>query len=116
MNKIVKNATILFHLGIPDLLHDGLDVLLYAGDVDYICNWLGNKKWALDLEWDGKTDFVAAEDKPWMLSTGENMGRIRSHENFKFLQVYNAGHMVPMDQPQAASEMLNSWLDGSLGK
>ena len=90
-------------------------MLLYAGDVDYICNWLGNKKWALDLEWDGKTDFVAAEDKPWMLSTGENMGRIRTHENFKFLQVYNAGHMVPMDQPQAASEMLNSWLDGSLG-
>jgi len=104
-----------YHKGIPDLLHDGLDVLLYAGDVDYICNWLGNKKWALDLEWDGKTEFVAAEDKPWMLTTGENMGRIRSHENFKFLQVYNAGHMVPMDQPQAASEMLNSWLDGSLG-
>ena len=89
--------------------------MLYAGDVDYICNWLGNKKWALDLEWDGKTEFVQAEDKPWMLSNGENMGRIRSHENFKFLQVYNAGHMVPMDQPQAASEMLNSWLDGSLG-
>ena len=104
-----------FHYVIPDLLHDGLEVLLYAGDVDYICNWLGNKKWAKALEWDGKEEFNLAEDKPWHLTTGENMGRIRSYNNFKFLQVYDAGHMVPMDQPQAAVEMLNSWLDGTLG-
>ena len=32
-----------FHQGIPDLLHDGLEVLIYAGDVDYICNWQGGK-------------------------------------------------------------------------
>ena len=98
------------------MLHDGLEVLIYAGDVDYICNWLGNKKWATELEWDGKGEFVQAEDKPWILSTGENMGRIRAYQNLKFLQIYDAGHMVPMDQPQAASEMLNTWLDGSLGK
>ena len=57
-----------------------------------------------------------AEDKPWNLTTGENMGRLRSHKNFKFLQVYNAGHMVPMDQPKAADEMLFSWLDGTMGE
>ena len=50
------------------------------------------------------------------LLSGKQAGRLRSYKNFKFLQVYDAGHMVPMDQPQAASEMLNSWLDGSLGK
>merc|ERR1711935_857510 len=105
-----------YHKGIPDLLHDDIEVLIYAGDVDYICNWLGNKKWVLDLEWEGKNEFNLAEDKPWNLTTGENMGRLRSHKNFKFLQVYNAGHMVPMDQPKAADEMLFSWLDGTLGE
>ena len=32
------------------------------------------------------------------------------------IQVYDAGHMVPMDKPQAASEMLNTWLEGTLGR
>ena len=59
------------HQGIPDLLHDGLDVLIYAGDVDYICNWLGNKKWVKALEWDGKEEFNLAEDKPWNLTKGK---------------------------------------------
>jgi len=105
-----------YHQEIPDLLHDGLEVLIYSGDVDYICNWLGNKKWVKALEWEGQEQFNQADDKPWNLSTGKQAGRLRSHKNLKFLQVYDAGHMVPMDQPQAASEMLNAWLDGSLGK
>lgn len=28
-------------VGIPDLLKDGIKVLIYAGEYDLICNWLG---------------------------------------------------------------------------
>lgn len=28
-------------VGIPDLLKDGINVLIYAGEYDLICNWLG---------------------------------------------------------------------------
>lgn len=31
-------------------------------------------------------------------------------------QVHDAGHMVPMDQPKAALEMLRRWTKGSLSK
>lgn len=29
-------------VGIPTLLEDGIKLLVYAGEYDLICNWLGN--------------------------------------------------------------------------
>merc|ERR1719145_474163 len=40
-NDFMKN----YHTKIPDMLKSGIRVMVYAGDVDYICNWLGNKHW-----------------------------------------------------------------------
>lgn len=31
-------------------------------------------------------------------------------------QIYDAGHMVPMDQPKAALSMLKRWMRGSLSE
>ncbi|CAD7955962.1 unnamed protein product [Amoebophrya sp. A25] len=103
-----------FHLKIPEMMADGIRVLVYAGDVDYICNWLGNKAWTLALPWSGKDAFNAAADADYILSDsegGENkaVGRLRHHETFSFLQIYAAGHMVPMDQPAVALKMLNEF-------
>ena len=45
---------------IPDLLEAGISVTIYAGDLDYICNYKGNKAWTLKLDWSGKEQFNAA--------------------------------------------------------
>merc|ERR1712159_52336 len=75
-------------------------VLIYAGDVDYICNWIGNKHWALDFEWHGKAAFNAAPDNQWLLpNNSTEAGKIRCADKLCFLQVHQAGHMVPMDRP-----------------
>ena len=47
---------------VPDLLDNGVRVLIYAGDVDYICNWIGNKAWTMDLPWSGSSQFKNAGD------------------------------------------------------
>ena len=39
---------------VADMLEGGIKVLIYAGDVDFICNSLGNKACTLDIEWSGK--------------------------------------------------------------
>merc|ERR1712060_71387 len=98
-----------YHVKLPDMLADGIRVLIYAGDVDYICNWLGNKKWTLAMEWPHKADFNAAADQPFMVE-GKQAGRLRMSNGFHFLQVYQAGHMVPRDRPAAALSMLNGFL------
>eukprot|EP00413_Alexandrium_margalefii_P021641 CAMPEP_0204565278 /NCGR_PEP_ID=MMETSP0661-20131031/35378_1 /ASSEMBLY_ACC=CAM_ASM_000606 /TAXON_ID=109239 /ORGANISM="Alexandrium margalefi, Strain AMGDE01CS-322" /LENGTH=482 /DNA_ID=CAMNT_0051573011 /DNA_START=65 /DNA_END=1513 /DNA_ORIENTATION=+ len=105
-----------YHTLLPDMLADGVRVLVYAGDVDYICNWLGNKKWTLALEWPHKADFNAATDKPYtMMGDNRAAGRIRSAGGLTFFQVYQAGHMVPMDKPEVAVDMLDAFLTDSLG-
>lgn len=35
---------------------------------------------------------------------------------FDNIQVHDAGHMVPMDQPKASLEMLKRWIQGSLSE
>merc|ERR1719401_762997 len=104
-----------YQVMLPDMLAAGIEVLIYAGDVDYICNWLGNKKWTLAMEWPHKADFNAAEDKAYTVD-GKPAGRLRASNGFHFMQVFEAGHMVPMDQPEAALTMLNDFLSGKFSQ
>lgn len=105
-----------FQTNLIPLLEDNIRVLIYAGDVDYICNWMGNKAWTIDLAWSGHKEFAAAKDTAWYYGSGVDGGLVRSAPALKgdgsltFLQVYEAGHMVPMDQPEAALSMLNTFL------
>lgn len=93
------------------LLENDVRVLIYAGDADFICNFMGNQAWTLALEWSGKDAFNAAPVSPWSVD-GVEAGLVRSADGFTFLRVYNAGHMVPMDQPSAALALLNTFTSG----
>merc|ERR1712228_160403 len=75
-----------FHQLIPPMLEAGIEVLIYAGDQDFICNWLGNEKWTLALDWANKANFNAAGTKPFAVS-GKEVGELRSFANFHFLRV-----------------------------
>ncbi|XP_074358546.1 serine carboxypeptidase-like [Apium graveolens] len=102
-------------VGIPELLEDGIKMLVYAGEYDLICNWLGNSKWVHAMAWSGQKDFVAASTIPFLVN-GAEAGQMKSHGPLTFIKVHNAGHMVPMDQPQASIEMLTKWTQGKLVK
>jgi cathepsin A (carboxypeptidase C) len=60
----------------------------------------------------GQSGFNAAPVKVWNTPDGQAAGEVRSYETLTFLRVYNAGHMVPSDQPLAAITMLNTFLSG----
>ncbi|KAK6525356.1 hypothetical protein TWF694_005495 [Orbilia ellipsospora] len=95
---------------VPEILKK-IPVLIYAGDTDYICNWLGNKAWTEALEWSGSAEFNKAQMQPFKMGgSGEKIGEIKSAKGFTFLRVHQAGHMVAMDQPAAALEMVNRWI------
>jgi cathepsin A (carboxypeptidase C) len=94
---------------VADLVNDGIPALIYAGDVDFICNYLGNRAWTLKLDWTGSSDFVGAGDHDWK----NGKGLARSAHGLTFLQVYDAGHMVPSDQPEVALTMIRDFVNGA---
>jgi cathepsin A (carboxypeptidase C) len=102
-----------FHRLVPSLL-EKMPVLIYAGDADYICNWLGNQAWAEALEWPGHAKFAAAEMEDLRIEKvggeGRKIGEVKSHGNFTFMRIHAAGHMVPLDQPESSLEFFNRWL------
>jgi cathepsin A (carboxypeptidase C) len=101
-----------FHRLVPDILKE-IPVLIYAGDADYICNWLGNQAWTEALEWSGKKDFNHAKIKDLKLAGADKeYGKVKASGNFTFMRIYQAGHMVPMDQPENSLDFLNRWLGG----
>ncbi|KAG6734371.1 hypothetical protein I3842_01G270000 [Carya illinoinensis] len=102
-------------VGIPTLLEDGVNLLVYAGEYDLICNWLGNSRWVHAMEWSGQQQFVASPEVPFEVD-GSEAGVLKSHGALSFLKVHDAGHMVPMDQPKASLEMLKRWTQGKLSE
>jgi len=66
------------------------------------------------MEWPGKVDFNNATKQKWLGPGKVPSGELWSAANFSFLRVYAAGHMVPLDQPTASLQMLDTFLDGTL--
>jgi cathepsin A (carboxypeptidase C) len=86
---------------VAKLLAAGKKVLIYNGDKDYICNWVGGEVWVKEMDWEHKEEFNAVDY--------EDIGyaHVMRLKNFEFMRVLDAGHMVPMDQPDAALKMLD---------
>ncbi|KAI8089447.1 Alpha/Beta hydrolase protein [Halteromyces radiatus] len=100
-----------FEPHVSKTLSEGIRVLLYAGDKDFICNWMGNKAWSLSMDWPGQEGYNNADDEEWInAATGESAGQVRTYKNLSFLRVYDAGHMVPYDQPANALDFISRWL------
>lgn len=88
-------------------------VFIYVGDVDYICNWFGNQVWIEVFEWFGKKNFnkVFIKDLKFV-GVEKEYGKVKVFGNFIFMQVYQVGYMVFMDQFENFFDFLNWWLGG----
>jgi serine carboxypeptidase-like clade IV len=75
------------------MLEDGVRGLIYAGDQDLICNWLGNRRWVDALQWRGAERWAAEKGFEWSVD-GSNAGQVHEAGPLAFVKVYGAGHMV----------------------
>lgn len=45
------------HADVAYLLENGVHVLVYSGDKDFVCNWRGGEAWTYNLQWPYQSDF-----------------------------------------------------------
>jgi len=95
---------------LPNILTQ-IPVLLYNGDKDLICDIDGTSTWATSLQWPYQSQFNDAKNISWVVN-GQVAGWYRGAANLIQLSVFNAGHMVPYDQPLNAQNLLYRFIAG----
>jgi hypothetical protein len=90
-------------------LDAGVRVLIYSGQYDMVCHHLGTENMLQVLEWSGRSDWARAETAVWAVGK-QPAGYAKTHKNLQTLLVLDSGHMVPMDQPARALDMLSRFL------
>jgi carboxypeptidase C (cathepsin A) len=92
-------------------LFDELRVLIYNGIYDMDCNFMGTDAWLQALPWSFGAEFKVLRRTPWK-QEGAIVGYARTAQHLTQVLVLGAGHLVPMDQPKVALEMLDRFLAG----
>uniref|UniRef100_A0A4Q8K548 Carboxypeptidase n=1 Tax=Liphistius sp. SGP-2016 TaxID=1905180 RepID=A0A4Q8K548_9ARAC len=78
--------------------------LIYNGDVDMACNFLGDEWFADSLQLP-----VIEHYREWTFNE-QIAGFVKRYQNLTFLTVKGSGHMVPQDKPGPAFKMISSFL------
>ncbi|KAI6014409.1 Alpha/Beta hydrolase protein [Pisolithus microcarpus] len=99
---------------LPDLsqlANSGLKILIWAGDTDIICNWVGVYAAVCAMEWYGNeklnnTTLINMTLHETLIASVANV------DNFTFARVFGAGHEIPAFKPAAALEIFTQVIRG----
>ncbi|EHL01915.1 putative Carboxypeptidase S1 like protein B [Glarea lozoyensis 74030] len=91
------------------LIKQGINVVLFAGDADYNCNWLGNEAVATEVNAPG---YCNAGYTDIVTSDCIVHGQVKQSGYFSFARIYESGHEVPFYQPLAALELFERAING----
>jgi len=87
-------------------------VMLYAGDIDMACNFIGVQNFAQSLNREVTNEYVPWEYHDPTDDSYQIGGFIRQFDRLSFVTIKGSGHMVPTDMPVPAQHMIKQFLDG----
>lgn len=110
---------------IPGIISDGVEVLMFNGDQDLICNHVGNSKVIDAISWGASKEEASRPptkgghggfklengetEESWYVD-GQAAGTFQTGRNLTYIKVFNASHMVPFDLPEVSLAMVNQFI------
>lgn len=88
----------------PDLLKE-LEIVLFNGNLDIICNYLGQEAMIEKLKWGGEKGL--GETKRDWLHDESPVGYVKLARNLSLVIIFNASHMVPYDRPEISRAIID---------
>ncbi|KAJ4459680.1 putative Venom serine carboxypeptidase [Paratrimastix pyriformis] len=85
-------------------------VLVYQGQFDLIVTTAGVLDLYWNLPWSGQAAYQRAPRVVWQGTDRAMAGYVKQAANFTLVEVCGAGHMVPLDQPTHAFELIKRFL------
>lgn len=106
-----KDVMLSYKGHVEAILQAGVPVLLYQGQFDWKDGVMPSEAWIRTMHWDGIEGYLKTHRDIWRRAAdGRIAGYWRSYRNLHQVVVANAGHMVPMNQPLSAADMLTRFL------
>ena len=78
---------------LSSVVRAGVKVLIWTGDADYVCNWIGTKRVAEACDWPARAAFADKEMSAYTVN-GEEKANFKTTENLTYMTVYGAGHQM----------------------
>lgn len=92
------------------LLSKNIPVLVYNGQDDLIVQSAGTMKWVDRLRYSKIDEFKKSLFSAWKIR-GKVVGSVKSAGLLELRIVNNAGHLVPMDVPEAALDLVTGFVE-----
>lgn len=105
----IMNSTISYF---PSILSKGIQVMIYNGQNDFICNTPGVENMIASIDWPGASGFASAPKLNWMVE-GSMAGYVQTYQNLTFVLILNAGHLAQYDQPVYTKNMAERFVNGT---
>mmetsp|Transcript_6819 Transcript_6819/g.6745 ORF Transcript_6819/g.6745 Transcript_6819/m.6745 type:complete len:348 (-) Transcript_6819:107-1150(-) len=100
-----KNSKPSIHL-FPSILEE-IPVVLFNGNRDIICNYIGTEEFIKKLTWNGQTGFSEDVDAMDWIYDEKKAGYIKTERNLTFVNIFDASHMVPFDKPEISRSLID---------
>jgi Serine carboxypeptidase len=101
---------------VAELLDEaGINVLIYNGDRDMTTNSVGSERLLDAMAWQGAEGWADSKqyERGMYLPFPETLGGyIKTYRNLQFLIVTGSGHLVPMNEPKIALDLITRFLGG----